>query len=226
MRNVERDFEYILMNIARNNKGKFAKTVSVNKSFIIEFLGERRSFGLNDIPPRSVGKCGMAQALAVTAGGIGVSTAVETVVNPYQEKKVEITGLLEGSCLESVSIACCYVNKYMKKELPKIHIHMTDAAKKDGPSAGVTITMSILSCLLEKTLPNVAFTGSVDLFGNIGPVGGVYEKCIAAERASIGNVIVPSECYKRLVEKKEIDRLNIEIVPVDTVEEVIKYVWE
>ena len=86
--------------------------------------------------------------------------------------------------------------------------------------------MSILSCLLEKTLPNVAFTGSVDLFGNIGPVGGVYEKCIAAERASIGNVIVPSECYKRLVERKEIDRLNIEIVPVDTVEEVIKYVWE
>lgn len=168
----------------------------------------------------------MAQALAVTAGGIGVSTAVETVVNPYQEKKVEVTGLLEGSCLESVSIACCYVSKYMKKELPKIHIHMTDAAKKDGPSAGVTITMSILSCLLEKTLPNVAFTGSVDLFGNIGPVGGVYEKCIAAERASIGKVIVPSECYKRLVERKEIDRLNIEIVPVDTVEEVIKYVWE
>ena len=226
MRNVERDFEYILMNIARNNKGKFAKTVSVNKSFIIEFLGERRSFGLNDIPPQSVGKCGMAQALAVTAGGIGVSTAVETVVNPYQEKKVEVTGLLEGSCLESVSIACCYVSKYMKKELPKIHIHMTDAAKKDGPSAGVTITMSILSCLLEKTLPNVAFTGSVDLFGNIGPVGGVYEKCIAAERASIGKVIVPSECYKRLVERKKIDRLNIEIVPVDTVEEVIKYVWE
>jgi ATP-dependent Lon protease len=103
---------------------------------------------------------------------------------------------------------------------------MTDAVKKDGPSAGVTITMSVLSCMLEKPLPNVAFTGSVDLYGNVGPVGGVFEKCIAAERTRVEKVIIPSECYKRLVDKKEIDRLNVEIVPVDTIDEVIMRVWD
>lgn len=226
MRNVERDFEYILMNIARRNKGRFEDAVNIDKTLIQKVLGEKRTIGLNDVPPLSVGKCGMAQALAVTTGGIGVSTAVETAINPYQEKNVVVTGLLEGSCLESVSIACCLVSKYLKKELPKLHIHMTDAVKKDGPSAGVTITMSVLSCMLEKPLPNFAFTGSVDLFGNIGPVGGVFEKCIAAERAGIEKVIIPYECYKRLVERKEIDRLNVEIVPADTIDEVIKYVWD
>lgn len=225
MRNVERDFEFILMRVARNNKGKFKKRVNVNKKLIQEALGEIRIVGLNDVPPLSIGKNGMAQALAVTTSGIGISTAVETVVNPYQEKNVVVTGLLEGSCLESVSLACCYAAKYIKKELPKLHIHMTDAVKKDGPSAGVTITMSVLSCLLEKPIPNVAFTGSIDLYGNVGPVGGVFEKCIAAERNSVEKVFIPSDCYKRLVHKKQIDRLNVEVVPIDTIEDVIGYIW-
>lgn len=225
MRNVERDFEFILMSIARDNERKL-KVVNIDKNLIRDALGEIRTVGLNDVPPRSVGKCGMAQALALTAGGIGVCTAVETVINPYQNENVVVTGLLEGSCLESVSLACCFASKYMKKKLPKLHIHMTDAVKKDGPSAGVTIAMSVLSCLLEKPLPNVAFTGSIDLYGNVGSVGGVFEKCIAAERMLAQKVIVPSECYRRLVDRKEIDRLNIEVIPVDTVEEVIRYVWE
>lgn len=225
MRNVERDFEFILMRIARMNKGKLDDKESIDKKLLQDVLGEVRTVGLNDVPPLSVGRCGMAQALAVTTSGIGISTAVETVVNPYQEKNVVVTGLLEGSCLESVSLACCFAGNYLKKELPKLHIHMTDAVKKDGPSAGVTITMSVLSCLLEKPLPNIAFTGSIDLYGNVGPVGGVFEKCIAAERTSVDKVIIPSDCYKRLVDKKQIERLNIEVIPVDTIEEVIKYVW-
>lgn len=225
MREVERDFEFILMSIARENKGKLKDVVNVDKKLLQDVLGEVRTLGLNDVPPLSVGRCGMAQALAITTGGIGVSTAVETVVNPYQEQNVVVTGLLEGSCLESVSLACYYAGKYLKKKLPKLHIHMTDAVKKDGPSAGVTITMSILSCLLEKPLPNVAFTGAIDLYGNITPVGGIFEKGIAAERTLVEKVIIPLECYKSLLYKKQIDRLNVELVPVETIEDVIKYVW-
>lgn len=226
MREVERDFEFILMSLARAGNGKLKDTVTINKLLLQDVLGEIRTIGLNDIPPQSVGKCGMAQALAITSGGIGVSTAVETVINPYQEKDVVVTGLLEGSCLESVSLACCFASNYLKKKLPKLHVHMTDAVKKDGPSAGITIVMSMLSCLLEKPLPNIAFTGSIDLYGNVGPVGGVFEKCIAAERALVEKVIVPSECYRRLVDRKEIDRLNIEVIPVNTVEEAIGCVWD
>ena len=226
MRNVERDMEFILMRIARINKGRFEDVVSIDIDLVKNVLGEKRTVGLNDVPPLSLGRCGMAQALAVTSSGIGISTAVETVINPYQEKNVVVTGLLEGSCLESVSLACCYAGQYLKKELPKLHIHMTDALKKDGPSAGVSITMSILSCLMEKPLPNVGFTGSIDLYGNVGPVGGVFEKCIAAERSLVDKVIVPSECYRRLVDRKEIERLNVMVVPVDTIEEVIGCVWD
>lgn len=54
-------------------------------------LGKMRTSGLNDIPPCSVGKFGMAQALAITSEGIGVSTAVETVINPYQEKNIVVS---------------------------------------------------------------------------------------------------------------------------------------
>lgn len=226
MREVERDFEFILMSLARAGNGKLKDTVTINKLLLQDVLGEIRTIGLNDIPPQSVGKCGMAQALAITSGGIGVSTAVETVINPYQDKDVVVTGLLEGSCLESVSLACCFASSYMKKKLPKLHVHMTDAVKKDGSSAGITIVMSVLSCLLEKPLPNIAFTGSIDLYGNVGPVGGVFEKCIAAERALVEKVIVPAECYRRLVDRKEIDRLNIEVIPVNTVEEAIGCVWD
>jgi len=225
MRSAERDFEFILMSIARSGSGRFSDIVNIDKKLIMGVLGKMRTSGLNDIPPCSVGKFGMAQALAITSEGIGVSTAVETVINPYQEKNIVVTGLLEGSCLESVSVACCFVNNYIQKELPKLHIHMTDAVRKDGPSAGITIVMSILSCMLGKTIPNVAFTGSIDLYGNIGPVGGVFEKCIAAERTSVDKVIVPSECYRSLVDRKEIERLKVEVVPADTVEEVIRYVW-
>lgn len=206
MRSAERDFEFILMSIARSGSGRFSDIVNIDKKLIMGVLGKMRTSGLNDIPPCSVGKFGMAQALAITSEGIGVSTAVETVINPYQEKNIVVTGLLEGSCLESVSVACCFVNNYIQKELPKLHIHMTDAVRKDGPSAGITIVMSILSCMLGKTIPNVAFTGSIDLYGNIGPVGGVFEKCIAAERTSVDKVIVPSECYRSLVDRKEIER--------------------
>lgn len=225
MRDAERDFEYILMKLARDNNGSFENEVIITSAHIKKSLGENRSIGLNDVPPLSLGEIGMAQVLAVTSDGIGVSTAVETIVNPYQEKKVVVTGLLEGSCLESVSLACCLVSKYMKKELPKLHIHMTDAVKKDGPSAGVAITMSILSCLLDMPLPNSAFTGSIDLYGNVGAVGGVFEKCIAAERASIEKVYVPSVCYKMLIDSKQLVRLKVKVVPVDTIDEVIKYVW-
>lgn len=226
MRNAERDFEYILMRIAKCNKGRLNSiNVNIDKNIIQNTLGEVRTAGLNDIPQHSIGKRGMAHALAVIAGSIGISTAVETVINPYQDKNIVVTGLLEGSCLESVSIACCVVSKYLKKELPKLHIHMTDAVRKDGPSAGVTIVMSILSCLLEKPITNIAFTGSIDLYGNIGSVGGVFEKCIAAERSSITRVIVPSDSYRNLIFNKRIERLNIEVIPVDTIEEVILYVW-
>lgn len=226
MRDAERDLEYILMRIARNNNGEFDDCVVISKELLRESLGQERTVGMNDVPPLAVGKCGLAQALAVTTSGIGVCTAVETVVNPYQDKKVVVTGLLEGSCLESVTLACCYAGRYMEKELPKLHIHMTDAVKKDGPSAGLTITMSILSCLLERQIPDgIAFTGVIDLYGNIGPVGGTFEKCIAAERSLIKKVIVPSECYKSLVDRNELCRLGVELVPVDTIEDVTKYVW-
>lgn len=226
IRNAERDFEYILMRIARQNNCTFESVdVHIDQNDIKYTLGKNRTVGLDGVPQLSIGKCGMAQALAVTTSGIGVLMAVETVVNPYQDKNIVITGLLEGSCLESVSVACCFISKYLKKELPKLHIYITEGMKKDGPSAGVTIAMSILSCLLEKPIANISFTGGIDIYGHIRPVGSVFEKCIAAERCGINTIILPSESYKGLVSEKKDERLSIKMIPVDTIEEVISYVW-
>lgn len=225
VRDAERDFENVLMYIVSNNHGVLNREMTISKKDIMAVLDEMRSVGLANIPQLSKEKCGVAQALAV-AGDIGLCFAIETIINPYQKKDIVITGLPEGSCLESVSLACSLASLYLKQELPKLHLHMTDAVRKDGPSAGVTIYMSIMSCLLKKPLPNCAFTGSIDLFSNIGIVGGVFEKLIAAERCHIDKVYIPAENYKLLLEKKQMDRLNIQVIPVTSLAEVVKDVWE
>lgn len=94
---------------------------------------------------------------------------------------------------ESVEIAYSYARKFLKKignemmEKYKIHIHVPEGATpKDGPSAGITITSSLISLALEKTLPtNVGMTGEISLKGKVMKIGGLKEKVIAAKREGL-----------------------------------------
>jgi ATP-dependent Lon protease len=102
---------------------------------------------------------------------------------------------------ESAKIALTYLKSNYKKykinieELEKtdLHIHLpSGAVPKDGPSAGVTLTTSIASVLLNsKVRHDIAMTGEVTLYGNVLPIGGVKEKFLAAKRANIKNILLP-----------------------------------
>ena len=110
----------------------------------------------------------------------------------------------------------------MKKK--DFHVHVPEGATpKDGPSAGIAMVTSIVSSITGVPISkNVAMTGEVTLRGLVLPIGGLKEKLLAAHRARITKVLIPEDNRKDLTEipKKILD--EIEIVPVKTVDEVLK----
>ena len=132
---------------------------------------------------------------------------------------------------ESAKIAYGYVRANAKKygidedfyKSTDIHIHFPEGAiKKDGPSAGVTITTSIISALTNKKVrSSVAMTGEVTLTGRVLAIGGLKEKSIAAFRAGIEEIIIPKENEKDIIKIPTSVRNKLKITPVDYVEEVL-----
>lgn len=228
VRDCEKDLDRIVVRKARENGGKFTHdSVEIGVDDVRIALGSNRLRGLNDIPKGEKILPGQAQALAVS-GNYGSCFAIQTMINEYQDEPVIVTGLPEGSCRESITDAMFLASQYLKKKLPNLYIHMTDSGvKKDGPSAGLTLFCSIMSCMLKKPLPNVAFTGTIDvLYSTVGIIGGVEEKITAAERKGIEKVYIPLENYEELQEKGKIDRFKPEIVPVRNLSEVLKELFD
>jgi ATP-dependent Lon protease len=108
-----------------------------------------------------------------------------------------------------------------------IHIHVPEGATpKDGPSAGITMTASIISALTRKPFPNdLAMTGEITLRGRILPIGGLKEKLLAASRGLISRVIIPRENENDLKEVPKRIRRSFEIIPVDHMDEVLDVVF-
>ncbi|MBF8277354.1 MAG: lon 1, partial [Candidatus Brocadiaceae bacterium] len=107
------------------------------------------------------------------------------------------------------------------------HIHIpAGAIPKDGPSAGVTMAMALIS-LLKNTpvLPNVAMTGEITLRGRVLPVGGIKEKVLAAKRAGITAIIMPKRNEKDLVEVPENAKKEMKFIFVEKVEEMLPVVF-
>ena len=104
------------------------------------------------------------------------------------------------------------------------HIHVPEGATpKDGPSAGIGMVTSIISAITEIPVDKkVAMTGEITLRGVVLPIGGLKEKLLAAHRAGIKKVLIPSENEKDLVEVPKTILKNIEIIPVKNVDEVLK----
>ena len=105
-----------------------------------------------------------------------------------------------------------------------IHIHVPAGAQpKDGPSAGITIATALASLFLDKPLdPYIGMTGEITLRGQILPVGGIKEKILAAHRARLKKVFLPKENEIDLDELPEEIIKEIQFIPVDRIEEVIK----
>jgi ATP-dependent Lon protease len=109
----------------------------------------------------------------------------------------------------------------------EVHIHLPEGAiPKDGPSAGITMAMALLSAISGKPASNlVAMTGEITLRGNVIPIGGLNEKLIAAKRNGIKTVLIPKENEIDLKEIQDKVTENLEIIPIEKIEDAIPYVF-
>tara|TARA_B100001245_G_scaffold165697_1_gene125178 strand:- start:571 stop:2277 length:1707 start_codon:yes stop_codon:yes gene_type:complete len=175
-------------------------------------------------------RIGVTTGLAWTEFG-GEILKIESVMMPGKGK-MQITGKLGDVMQESVKAAKSYVRSKSLEfgiippifEKKDFHIHVPEGATpKDGPSAGIAMVTSIVSCITGIPVDkNIAMTGEVTLRGDVLPIGGLKEKLLAAHRAGIRVILIPEDNKKDLVEipKKILD--NITVTPVKTVDEVLK----
>ena len=169
---------------------------------------------------------GVVTGLAWTQVG-GEILYIETLFTKGSGKTI-ITGQLGDVMKESSAIAQALVQaRFPEKaelfEKNDLHIHVPDGSTpKDGPSAGITMTTAIASLVTGIPVPpNVAMTGEVSLEGAVSAIGGLPEKLMAAERAGVQKVFIPKENVDDLRDVAKEVRDQLEIVPVERVEDVL-----
>ncbi|NDJ26855.1 endopeptidase La [Campylobacter sp. MIT 12-8780] len=185
---------------------------------------------------------GQVNGLAWTAVG-GDVLKIEAIKIKGKGELV-LTGSLGDVMKESARIAFSVVKVLIdenKLKVPKklfyklkenvydqynIHLHVPDGATpKDGPSAGITMCVALASVFSgRKVRSDVAMTGELDLMGKVLPIGGLKEKLIAAYKADIKTALIPQKNYERdLKEIPDEVKQNLEIIPVKSFDEVLKY---
>ena len=230
VRNVEREIGTICRKIARevaeaDNGSRRRFTVNVKK--VHELLGRPRLF--SDVKRRTSDP-GVATGLAWTPVG-GDILFIEASAMPG-DGRLTVTGQLGDVMKESAMAAMSYVRTHSPElgladdyfQTHDIHIHVpAGAIPKDGPSAGVTMATAVCSLVTGTPVSNdVAMTGEVTLTGQVLPIGGLKEKTLAAQRAGISTVILPSRNEPDLEDVPEELRQGMTFVPVERVEQV----WE
>ena len=206
---------------------KTLKKVIVNSKNLESYLGVK----VYDIGLASKkNQVGQVTGLAWTQVG-GELLTIEAVVLPGKGKTI-ITGKLGDVMQESIHAAMSVVRSRAKKlgiaenfyEKNDIHIHLPEGATpKDGPSAGIGITLAIVSALTNISVrADVAMTGEITLRGEVLPIGGLKEKLLAAHRGGIKTVLIPEQNVKDLTEISDEVKNALEIHPVRWIDEVLE----
>jgi ATP-dependent Lon protease len=229
VRNLERQIGTICRKVARDvAEGKGKRKVRISAKKARELLGRRRVFAEQR---RRTKDPGVATGLAWTPAG-GDVLFIEATAMPGSGR-LTITGQLGDVMKESAQAALSYVRGHWRELAPKleedwfaerdIHIHVpAGAVPKDGPSAGVAMTVALASLISGRPVRNdVAMTGEVTLTGQVLPIGGLKEKSLAAQRAGIKRVIVPARNEGDVAEIPEQERSALEFVHVDEVSAAI-----
>lgn len=170
---------------------------------------------------------GIVTGLAWTAFG-GEILSIETML-VKGSGKIVITGRLGDVMKESAQIAVSKVKQLLPEQAKcfenhDLHIHVPDGATpKDGPSAGITLTVALASLVSGVAVPpDTAMTGEVSLQSKLHPIGGLSEKLMAAQRAGVTRVFIPPDNEEDLQEVAEEVTNQLEIIPVKSVEEVLR----
>ncbi len=230
VRSLERLLGSICRKVVREMVETQKKVIYISLEKIKEYLGQEKYHfdKVSDHP-----QVGLVTGLAWTSVG-GDTLSIE--VNIMKGKgNLELTGQMGDVMKESAKAGVSYIrshydvlgvseNFHTKYD---IHIHIPEGAvPKDGPSAGITMATAIISALTKKPVRNdIAMTGEVTIRGRVLAIGGLKEKLLAAKRAGIYNVIVPKQNIPHIseIESHIVDDMNL--IYVDTMEEVIKHVF-
>ena len=227
VRNLEREISKVTRKVVKKVVNNEEKSVEVNEKNIPDFLGIKK-FKFGELEAND--KVGIVIGLAWTEFG-GEILKVETVNMPGKGR-MQITGKLGDVMQESVKAAKSYVRSKCLEfgvtpplfEKKDFHIHVPEGATpKDGPSAGIAMVTSIVSSITKVPVKKeIAMTGEVTITGQVLPIGGLKEKLLAAHRAGVKKVLIPKENEKDLVDIPKKVKDDIQIVPVETADEVIK----
>ncbi|HWB68879.1 MAG TPA: endopeptidase La, partial [Solirubrobacterales bacterium] len=230
VRNLERQIGTVCRKVAREVAEGGAKgKAKISAKRARELLGRRRVFAEQR---RRTKDPGVATGLAWTPAG-GDVLFIEATAMPGSGG-LTITGQLGEVMKESAQAALSFVRGHWQEIAPELeenwfaahdlHIHVpAGAVPKDGPSAGVAMTVALSSLISGRPVRNdVAMTGEVTLTGQVLPIGGLKEKSLAAQRAGIKRVIVPQRNEGDVAEIPERERSELEFVYVDEVSAAIE----
>ncbi|MEG0290521.1 MAG: S16 family serine protease, partial [Erysipelotrichaceae bacterium] len=203
------------------------RSITITKKWMVAALGnEIYEYGKRE----RVDQVGVVTGLAYTSFGGDI---LQIEVTHFEGKgKLVLTGQLGDVMKESATIAYDYVRANAAKykinvdtfEKQDIHIHVPEGAvPKDGPSAGVSLTTALVSCLSNKPVQaNLAMTGEVTLRGNVLPIGGLKEKSMAAHRCGITTIVIPKANLKDLDDVPTTVKDSVTFIPVEHVSQVIE----
>ena len=238
VRNLEREVASVCRKVAKdiilsrqkNGKKVTPASVKVDEKKVEKYLGVPKF--RQKIADRER-RIGSVVGLAWTSVGGDILNVDVTIMNG--QEKLTLTGQLGDVMKESAQAALSYIRSnvkalgvpptfYQKKE---IHIHLPEGAiPKDGPSAGITMAMAMISAASGRSArSDVAMTGEITLRGNVLPIGGLNEKLLAAQRSGIKTVLIPKENEKDLTEIQAKVKEGLKIISIEKIADAIPHVF-
>jgi ATP-dependent Lon protease len=227
-----RSLERALGGLARKAVREMARektlSITIDAEKLAKYAGVRKyRYGETD----EEDQVGIVTGLAWTEFG-GEILTIEAIRMPGRGR-MTVTGNLKEVMKESISAAASYVRarslsigvKPPMFEKTDIHVHVPDGATpKDGPSAGVAMTVAMVSVLTGIPIrKDIAMTGEITLRGRVTAIGGLKEKLLAALRSGIKTVLIPEENEKDLADVPDNVKGGLEIIPIKTADEALKW---
>ena len=225
VRRLEQVTENLCRKLAKNMLQNDRASSRITRKNLTDFLGRHR---FRYEPMNENDEIGIVRGLAWTAAG-GDTLSIEVNIMDGTGR-IELTGQLGDVMKESARAAISYARAncsalgidgdfYKTKD---IHIHIPEGAiPKDGPSAGVTIALAVISALTKKPVrKDIAMTGEITLRGRVLPIGGLKEKSMAAYRAGIRTVFIPEENAGDLDDIPPSIKKNMTFIPVRNMREI------
>lgn len=228
VRSLERALGGLARKAVREMAKTGAKSITVDDAKLTEYAGVKKfRYGETD----EEDQVGIVTGLAWTEFGGDILT-IEAIKMPGRGR-MTVTGNLKEVMKESISAAASYVRsraldfgvKPPVFEKTDIHVHVPDGATpKDGPSAGVAMTVAMVSVLTGVPIrKDIAMTGEITLRGRVTAIGGLKEKLLAALRSGVKTVLIPQENEKDLADVPDNVKSALEIVPISTADEALKW---